>query len=173
MLTLEPSSASFEMVQLNIGHLPNVEPLHLALWHRPALLAVGPSVRGGTSASLQVQEYNGPLPSLTPESLTWGVSLDFLLDAHMFPSFDYVKVDVEGSEKEIFELTSINSVEWLSKTKLITVEVHEDVRAGANESVSVALSKDGRFAKHEVGEYQVWENRETIESIKLSRGTLT
>jgi FkbM family methyltransferase len=169
VITLEPNSLNFRTTQHNVGHLSNVTPLHLALWDHLSLLSIGPSIRGATSASLQVQEIDVEnVDNVEQGNILSGVSVGFLLDAFYLPSFDYVKIDIEGSEKEVFERSAINELEWLPTTKLITVEIHEDVRPGAAGSVALALSSDNLFLKHEIGEYQVWENTRMVGSIKSS-----
>ena len=69
---------------------------------------------------------------------------------------DILKMDVEGSEKEIFES---NYEHWLSKTKCLIIELHDRMRKGSSDSVFAAVSKYN-FTKLESGENVVFINNE-------------
>lgn len=47
-----------------------------------------------------------------------------------------LKVDIEGSEKELFES---NIEEWLPKTKVIIIELHDRMKSGTSMSFFKAL----------------------------------
>ena len=51
--------------------------------------------------------------------------------------FDIIKIDIEGSEKELFESNFHN---WLSRTKIIIIELHDRMRPGCSKSFFNALS---------------------------------
>jgi hypothetical protein len=60
--------------------------------------------------------------------------------ALLFNSFSSVllKLDIEGSEKEVFEK---NYETWLPNTKMLIIEVHDHMRKGAAKSVFAAMNK--------------------------------
>ena len=51
-----------------------------------------------------------------------------LIKEYKIGSIDILKMDIEGSEKEIF---SDVSTFWLKKTKLIAIELHDRLRPGS------------------------------------------
>jgi hypothetical protein len=53
-------------------------------------------------------------------------------------TIDLLKLDIEGSEKEVFEK---NYESWLPQTKMIIIEVHDHMRKGAAKSVFAATNK--------------------------------
>ena len=53
-------------------------------------------------------------------------------------TIDILKIDIEGSEKELF---SSNYEKWLPATKLIFVEVHDDMKKGCSKAVFSAIGK--------------------------------
>jgi hypothetical protein len=53
-------------------------------------------------------------------------------------SIDILKVDIEGSEKEVFELNYEN---WLPKCKAIVIELHDNMKQGTSKSVFKAISQ--------------------------------
>jgi len=46
-------------------------------------------------------------------------------------NFDLCKIDIEGSEKEVFD----GNTEWLDGVKIMIIELHENMRAGAVSAV--------------------------------------
>jgi hypothetical protein len=61
-------------------------------------------------------------------------------------TLDVLKLDIEGSEKEVFEK---NVEEWLPRTKMLIVEVHDNMRKGASKALFAAISKyDFTFSMH-------------------------
>lgn len=54
-------------------------------------------------------------------SLTFTATLDYLFEQNVFNNIDFLKVDVEGHEYEVFEGLSDEN---LSKIKNISVEIH-------------------------------------------------
>ena len=61
-------------------------------------------------------------------------------------TLDVLKLDIEGSEKEVFEK---NVEEWLPFTKMLIIEIHDNMRKGASKSVFTAISKyDFTFTMH-------------------------
>ena len=53
-----------------------------------------------------------------------GVSISQILEEHRPVSIDILKIDIEGSEKELF---SKNCKDWLAKTKWIAIELHDNI----------------------------------------------
>ena len=51
---------------------------------------------------------------------------------------DILKLDVEGAEKEIF---SSNYEDWLPKTKVLIIELHDRMRKGCSKVVFSAISE--------------------------------
>ncbi|MDP9230281.1 MAG: FkbM family methyltransferase, partial [Bacteroidota bacterium] len=84
---------------------------------------------------------------------SWGIS-DIMRQMN-WTHCDIVKLDVEGSEKEIF---SDNYQNWLSRTKTLIVELHDRMKKGCSKAVfsalnhynfSVSIAKKNLFFKNE------------------------
>lgn len=65
---------------------------------------------------------------------TQSITMDSLLRS--FPIIDILKVDIEGTEIDIF---ATNSEEWLSRVKMVIVEPHDWLRPGCEAAVREAL----------------------------------
>lgn len=53
------------------------------------------------------------------------VTIDQIMEEVGCPYWDYIKMDIEGSEHEIFHSAAINKTPWLKQTHVLKVEVHE------------------------------------------------
>jgi FkbM family methyltransferase len=114
-----------------------------------------------TSASLVVRDLglgdNGFVveeadPS-TPGSLR-AVSISDIMQQQQWDSIDLLKLDVEGAEKEIF---SSNTESWLPKTRVLVIELHDEMKKGASKAVFAALNKYD-FSFSPAGENVVFRN---------------
>ena len=70
------------------------------------------------------------------------------MELYKFNIIDILKIDIEGSEKEVFDA----SVNWIDKTGIIMVELHDELKIGCKGSVYFA-AKDFKIT---------WRKGETI-----------
>ena len=54
------------------------------------------------------------------------------------PHIDVLKLDIEGSEKEVFEE---NFEKWLPLTKVLIIELHDEMKKGCSRAVFNAMNK--------------------------------
>lgn len=89
-----------------------------------------------------------------------GVSVDFLSEVLGLPGFDLLKIDIEGSEKEILAREHRSSFGWLNTAKMAMFEVHEDMRVGAHEAVASTFfhRRDWEWIRR-FGEYHVYKKK--------------
>ena len=66
------------------------------------------------------------------------ISIETLLQLEGWPVIDILKIDIEGAEKELF---SGNYEKWLPLTKVIFVEIHDNMKKGCSKSVFKAISQ--------------------------------
>lgn len=174
IVVVEPSSSNFRMLKLNTHLYPNVIPLRVALWPRVARLALtkGQRTPGKTEWGYMVHEIDQVPPSLPILSTLLGVPVSLLLRLSSLPSFDLLKIDIEGSEKEVLGQNPKNPKNFKNPknpkpyfldmgTKMAIVEVHEDMREGAREAVREAFRERGEGWRWERQweEYHVYKRR--------------
>jgi len=75
---------------------------------------------------------------ISNEHSVQSISVDGLLDEFNIDQIDILKIDIEGSEKELFEK---NYEKWLPRTKMIIVELHDVMRWGSSKSFFNAITK--------------------------------
>lgn len=151
IISLEPDQKNFELLKQNTSRYENISPIQVALWDKSGFIEVkdnGYGVRGfmieeGTENSITA------MPSTT---------LAELVNQFKLVSIDILKIDIEGSEKEVF---SSGSEKWLHITKCIIIELHDRMKPGCSQAVFKALSLYN-FECSIKGENLVFINRDLI-----------
>jgi FkbM family methyltransferase len=135
---LEPSSASFEILKKNI---------HVNKFNNVILLNIGLS--GKTSVrSLNLGRpqnhslYDNYIQDLETIELVQTISLDDFIIEHNIENIDFMKVDCEGSEYEIFINASIMN---LKKIKVISMELHDMRHCGLDHWEMIAHLESSGF----------------------------
>ena len=71
----------------------------------------------------------------------------------------YIKIDIEGSEKEIF--SDPQAKEWIQKSKIISCELHDRMVEGCSDAFHDAIRGEG-FSHGRHGEYDFYIRNENI-----------
>jgi FkbM family methyltransferase len=128
IIAIEPETSNFEMLAKNTRPYPNISAVHGALWKENKTLNISDPGQG--QWGFQTKE--------APESCTSemgirvrGMTLDKLMDECGIDYIDVLKIDIEGSEKEVFE----NSAHWIDRVGMIAVELHDRFKNGCSSSV--------------------------------------
>ncbi len=113
ILAIEPDRANYDLLCSNTRQMPNVRPIHAALWSRPARLVL---TNAGDEpwAYRFVETEGGEYDTVTMEEIIrqcGGRGIDVL------------KLDIEGGERELFE--DEHSDRWLDQVKVMVVELHD------------------------------------------------
>ena len=126
IIAVEPERSNFEMLLKNSERYENIVPLEAALWR--ADTAVNLSDPGTGCWGFQIEERErvlerGPrVRALTLDTLMREVGVDHI---------DILKVDIEGSEKEVFECCG----KWIDRVGVLVVELHDRFKSGCSAAV--------------------------------------
>ena len=143
IIAIEPEPSNYEMLKKNVAPYPNIVSIQAALWNEKKILS-GSSADTGHHA-YQVRAENG-LDDQRHCGTIRGLTLRELMTDIGIQQIDLLKVDIEGSEKEVFQ----NSAEWIGHVGIIAIEIHEWIRSGCNESVySAAKDFEVRWQRGE------------------------
>jgi len=148
IISIEPESSNFEILELNTSKYSNIERYHKGLWNKKCALKITETNEGNWG--FMVEE------TTDKTNVIEAIAVSDLLEDHPTPVIDIFKIDIEGSEKEVFE----GNTDWIPMAKTIIVEVHENLRKGATNSVLSAL-KDFNFSK--TTETYHFENTKSLE----------
>jgi len=117
IVAIEPSEKNVAVLRRNAAAYPNVSVVHGALWCRNTNLEIKNPDSNSTGFRVHEIEH-GPIVGITiPEVMRrFGVA-----------KIDFLKMDIEGTEKEIFEAST---EDWLPQTRLICIELHDWLKSG-------------------------------------------
>jgi FkbM family methyltransferase len=130
IIAIEPDHDNFEMLQQNTQRYSDVFCVKGAIWNKNTNLII--KDQGLGSWGFMMEESSIP----TQDSIKV-YTIDQLMKQFGIAQIDVLKIDIEGSEMQLFES---NYDSWLSKTKVIIIELHDKMRAGSSKSFFNALS---------------------------------
>lgn len=127
---IEPDQGNFELLEKNTS-LYNVLNIRGGVWNKNTYLEI--EDRGWGEWAYTVHEVDQP-----GEQSISALSVDEIMKRAGFEQIDILKMDIEGSEKEVFEE---GYESWLPKTKYLIIEMHDTMKKGASRAVFKAISK--------------------------------
>ena len=128
IIAIEPERWNFEMLTKNTKSYPNILAVQGALWKENKTLNI--SDPGHGQWGFQTKDEPEPCKSETGTRVR-GMTLDKLMEECGIDYIDVLKIDIEGSEKEVFE----NSARWIDRVGMIAVELHDRFKSGCSSSV--------------------------------------
>lgn len=141
IIAIEPESSNFTLLQENTLNYQNIELINSGIWYRPAYLNV---VDAGVGQwGFIVREVS----SLQGSSFA-AVTIEDLLKKSGYDEIDILKLDIEGSENELFSNYFAN---WLDKVNILIIELHDRLKSGCSDAFFSAI-KDYNFTNQQGGE---------------------
>ncbi len=148
ILAVEAERSNHELLEKNVQGYPRVTARHAAIWERSATLNVyGPReshpARGVNRWGFMVADgseaaFTNPVRELAVKiGEVAGVSIGALLDASGFSHIDLLKLDIEGSEREVFSSRECHG--WLSRVRTIMIELHDAQKEGCGKAFYAAI----------------------------------
>jgi FkbM family methyltransferase len=128
---VEPSSGNFEVLLKNIAAFPKVKGLNKGIWNKDVHLHI--INVGENDNAFMVEETSAASADALP-----AVCIETIMRTEGWETIDILKLDIEGSEKEVFEL---NYEYWLPRTRAIIIELHDHMRPGASKALFKAISQ--------------------------------
>jgi len=131
IIAVEPEESNFKILQENTEKLNKVKIIKAGIWNKNTGLTIENPGLG--KWGFETKEAVGG-----DKSFLAAMTIDRILAESGHSEIDILKLDIEGSEKEVFE-SGYES--WLDKTKVIIIELHERMREGAEASFYSAVKK--------------------------------
>jgi FkbM family methyltransferase len=139
VLAVEPEPTNAALLRRNVAALPRVDAIEGAVWPRPGRVAAV-DVGKGKWGHRVVDDPRGRVRAYTVAELLARAGAD---------GADLVKIDVEGSELELFS----ENTEWVGRTRAFAIELHDRFRPGCREALDGAVARSGvSFRELELGE---------------------
>lgn len=116
----EPANETFKRLENHIvlNNLSNIKLFKKGVWNKSTFLKADNSFRDGNDWSFRLVETQKK-----EEALFETISIDEVISQNNINSIDILKIDIEGGEVDLF---STNYSDWLSKTKVIAIEIHDE-----------------------------------------------
>ena len=133
IIAIEPNDSNFESLQKNTANHPNIKLHHKGLWYRDAQLYIT-----NLDSKVQNDYIVAETEDTTNKSSFPAISIASIIKENNWETVDLLKMDIEGAEREVF---GFNFEEWLPKTRVIFIEVHDNFKKGSSKAVFAAISK--------------------------------
>ncbi|ABR54313.1 methyltransferase FkbM family [Methanococcus vannielii SB] len=141
IIAIEPEKSNFNTLVKNTNKIKQIISLNLGLWYKEAFLKVEDRKTGKwgfkVSEVLSTDEYD--IKSTT---------IDNILDTQNWDKIDILKIDIEGSEKELF---TKNSKKWINKVNVIVIELHDRINEGCTKALYSAINLS-EWVEYKTGE---------------------
>jgi FkbM family methyltransferase len=139
IVAVEFEQANYEILERNTAAWPAITPVHAAIRGRAERVGV----RDEGSATCAYEAV--PVDDGGVEGLT----LEGLLLRQRWDHADLVKLDIEGSERDVLDASSA----WLPRVRALAVETHDRLLPGCQAAFERAVAGP-EWQRHTRGEYQ-------------------
>jgi FkbM family methyltransferase len=139
IISVEAEASNFEALCKNVAPYPNVVPIHAALWKRDGFVSVSQPDSAGEWGFVTHEGSGDKVRAVTMRTLMREANVPFI---------DLLKIDIEGSEKEIFE-----DCDRIGNVKAIAIELHDRFKPGCSKAVNAVTSDFRKFERGETTFY--------------------
>ncbi|KAI7839152.1 hypothetical protein COHA_007155 [Chlorella ohadii] len=167
VVMLEPDPSNFAILSRNVATLKDVHPINAGLWGRTANITAKASHGNWGKVFQEAEEGQPGMPaySVTDVARQAGV-----------PAFDFVKIDIEGAEGQVF--APGRDVSWIKQARAVSLELHDffsgyfGLRRGEiSERVDAAFSSTG-FTPVSDNEHIIYLNPELQAAVSQLRAPI-
>lgn len=131
IVTIEPDKNNFDILKKNVSFYKNIIPLNKGIWTNASFVNVVDPGMGENSFTVEETASPG-------EQSIEAIGIYEIMQQQGWQGIDLLKIDIEGTEKKIFET---NYESWLPYTKVFFVETHDRFRKGCSAAVFNAVCK--------------------------------
>ena len=124
IVCVEPEEKNYELLCKNLHSYKNVSLVKKGLWSHKAYLMFKKK-DDLASWGFEVMETTKELAEIE------AISVNELMYLTGLERFDLCKIDIEGSEKEVFEANT----SWLAGVAVLIIKLHENMREGSGSAV--------------------------------------
>jgi FkbM family methyltransferase len=124
IIAVEPEPANFAALVRNVSSYKNIVPVQAALWKEDGEVRLGKSTAHPKGAFAIAEDGSQRVRAVT---------MDTLMKETGLSTIDFLKVDIEGAEKDVFQ-----NCAWIKNVRVIAIELHDRVRPGCQSTVESA-----------------------------------
>jgi FkbM family methyltransferase len=131
VIAVEAEKNNYDVMLKNVTGLPEVHCLHNAIWSSSKSLNIHQTSYGEYGFVVN-DEKEDEFESVK------AITMDDLIEKYQLKKIDILKIDIEGSEKELF---SGNYAAWLPLVRCIVIELHDWFKPGCASAFFKAISQ--------------------------------
>jgi FkbM family methyltransferase len=137
VIAVEPDPGNYAMMEVNLKpYETRVQMLNAAVWSHTASLTISEApYRGGAEWARQVRECQPGEKPMFPAT-----DIGSLLKSSGRSRISILKIDIEGAEGVLF--SSPGYQEWIDKTDVLLIELHDDSSFGKCSEIFFSAVKD-------------------------------
>ena len=114
IIAVEPEPANFAALVRNTSPYRNIVPVQAALWKQDGEVRLGKSTAHPKGAFAIAEDGDQRVRAVTMETL---------MRENGLGTIDFLKVDIEGAERDVFQ-----SCAWIKNVRVMAIELHDRVR---------------------------------------------
>jgi len=159
IVCIEPDPENFEILKKNVLPYDHIYVEKCGLWDKDTNLKVIDKYNCGKWGIIVEEDLiNGTIPA---------TSINSLLKKYSCEHIDILKLNIEGSEKQLF---SKNYTSWLSKVNYIVIELHDGIQSGCSKTFFEAINHVFLNYTFSITGYcsVIISNVSTIQDLKIS-----
>jgi FkbM family methyltransferase len=141
IIAVEPDAENFELLTLNTARFPGVRPVQAAVWRESGTISLHDPGYGAWGLQVTEPDNAAPAPAAgdagPAAGLIRAVTIDEIITEYGLDRIDLLKIDVEGSEKEVFATAG----SWLPFVDAICIELHDRFKTGCSRSFFRAVDE--------------------------------
>lgn len=139
IVAIEPEDSNFQQLQKNLEGLSQVTALKKGLWPRATYLQIDNPT--DVKSGFRLIERDGPAPGAIEAT-----TIATLMQQFGAEQIDICKIDIEGGECEL--LSDPDCDAWLSRTRMLIIELHDRFRPDSSAIVDRALARYPHTREH-------------------------
>lgn len=120
IIAIEPDPENFQILLENVRQYPRIIPLQAAIWKKSERLNI---FSPGDAWAIQTKEAR--------DGSVQGFTIHDIMKVHGLQRIDFLKMDIEGAEREVFE----SHEEWIGRIGSIAIETHDRFAPGSHTRV--------------------------------------
>jgi FkbM family methyltransferase len=139
IIAIEPDPENYDLLIRNTAGFGNVRTIRAALWGESGSVNLTDPGSGSWGLRLAANDCNNPASPIqnNPASPIQAITVNDIMQEHHIDRIDLLKLDIEGSEKEVFA----NSVSWIENVEAICIELHDRFKVGCSRAFFKAVDE--------------------------------
>lgn len=129
IISIEPNEENFQILQMNIAKYKDIQAIKAGIWYKHCKLKITDEKANKWGFMIEESGSDYGIDAYT---------INDIVNENKLNRIDILKIDIEGSEKVIFN-GDYNA--WLSITKVLIIETHDRMVEGSSKPLLEAVSK--------------------------------